>query len=744
MIDGGLGETHLNSLLSAMNIPAVSDTTVKKYERLVGPAIEKVAVESCVESIRIEKALTLNALKDKDQMVENVILSDSTQERSEESDGTCKLIASYDAGWQKRGTGRSYNSLSGHGTLIGYYSGKIISYAIRCSSCRKCSLGYSKDSHDCRQNYQCSAKGMEPNMAIDLINNNVLFKQEGVTITTLIGDDDSSTISAVRRLSPHLITKWSDYNHTHKALTSCLYAIKLPFKLLQYFSHCFSHAVKQNKGNASKIEAALRSIVPHAYGDHVLCGDWCEGKTSPNQYVHQNLPSGKPLQDINLQFALTKIFTRYVENAEKIAYCASTQGNESTNSLIASKSPKARHYSGSESLSFRIAAAVCQKNLGCQYILNVLKKMQLHEGYEINKYRNQKDIKRKNKSISNRRILTKKRRLQLKKLRLSKTATSFRKEGITYESGVSFLNVSAAMPVMISQNNNRPFNDLNIFKTIVFDLETKGFSKSDEICQIAACTDETSFENYIISSRIISKQASLVTGLKMINGDLYYKEEKVEAFPARVAVIQFWDYLNSFKCPIILLAHNAFSFDMPRMLNLVFNLGLMDRFKFVVYGFTDSLIIFKKMLPERRKMKEKFSMEALIKEFLLNKNIENLHNAVTDVQLLLKLIHKVGITDNTVKMNTKTIDQIVQAKEIENAILLNKASLQQYKNKISQPIINKMAKVGINDHILQETFHKNDEQGIRILLQENFNDKPRVTTNNNIFKKICELFSNDK
>ena len=36
------------------------------------------------------------------------------------------IAASYHAGWQRRGSGRIYNSLSGHLSLVGCRTGKII------------------------------------------------------------------------------------------------------------------------------------------------------------------------------------------------------------------------------------------------------------------------------------------------------------------------------------------------------------------------------------------------------------------------------------------------------------------------------------------------------------------------------------------------------------------------------------------------------------------------------------------
>ncbi|XP_018394044.1 PREDICTED: uncharacterized protein LOC108772893 [Cyphomyrmex costatus] len=59
MIDHGLGETHINGLFAAANFQTISPAFLKKTERRVGKAIEKVAKESCLESIRLEKKETL-------------------------------------------------------------------------------------------------------------------------------------------------------------------------------------------------------------------------------------------------------------------------------------------------------------------------------------------------------------------------------------------------------------------------------------------------------------------------------------------------------------------------------------------------------------------------------------------------------------------------------------------------------------------------------------------------------------
>lgn len=59
MIDAGIGQTHLNSVLTVMDIPSIGSKALKVHERKVDKVIEKVAEESCLESIRLETTLTM-------------------------------------------------------------------------------------------------------------------------------------------------------------------------------------------------------------------------------------------------------------------------------------------------------------------------------------------------------------------------------------------------------------------------------------------------------------------------------------------------------------------------------------------------------------------------------------------------------------------------------------------------------------------------------------------------------------
>ena len=88
MLHAGIGPTHVNEL-SSINVPLLGESTLKAREREGGPQIEKLAKESCLESLESER----NLWKE-DSEKENVAIG-----------------ASFDMGWQKRG--KAHNSLTG-------------------------------------------------------------------------------------------------------------------------------------------------------------------------------------------------------------------------------------------------------------------------------------------------------------------------------------------------------------------------------------------------------------------------------------------------------------------------------------------------------------------------------------------------------------------------------------------------------------------------------------------------------
>lgn len=261
--------------------------------------------------------------------------------------------------------------------MIGTLSGKIANFSTRSKSCRICALSLnsksSPPSHECSINWHGSAKGMESDMIAEMVKD---VNDGPVCIKAIVGDEDSTTISRLRANIDKNIGKISDANHVKKIFGNHLYSVKkehksLTFKVIQYLQRCFNHILAQGKGDATRIGLNLKALSFHPFGDHRLCSSsWCRFLENPKE-KYNSLPHGRPLTDKHLQSTIQHIMETYAMNAEKLATLGSTQGNESFNRLVASKAPKANHYSSSSSLKFRVAASVLQKNEGHKYVMHV-------------------------------------------------------------------------------------------------------------------------------------------------------------------------------------------------------------------------------------------------------------------------------------------------------------------------------------------------------------------------------------
>ena len=82
------------------------------------------------------------------------------------------LAVSYDMGWQKRSTGKLYDSLSGHGFIFGCKNGNIIGFRVKSKACSICSNTNSPnipaEEHDCRVNWDGGSEAMEAKVVLEL------------------------------------------------------------------------------------------------------------------------------------------------------------------------------------------------------------------------------------------------------------------------------------------------------------------------------------------------------------------------------------------------------------------------------------------------------------------------------------------------------------------------------------------------------------------------------------------------
>ena len=131
---------------------------------------------------------------------------------------------SVDAAWQKRGSQRSYNSLSGFSSTIGKRTKKVVHFSSRIKKCHVCSKAVQNKrtpiKHTCHQNWHGSAKAMEPDMFVERVKDST---SDGVKIAKVAGDDDNTGMNRIRQHGHSDIIKESDKNHVHKNIGKWLY-----------------------------------------------------------------------------------------------------------------------------------------------------------------------------------------------------------------------------------------------------------------------------------------------------------------------------------------------------------------------------------------------------------------------------------------------------------------------------------------------------------------------------------------
>ena len=129
------------------------------------------------------------------------------------------IDVSCDAGWQRQGSGKSYSSLSGHGTLIGAKSGKIIDYETRIKQCRICDNASRKakvlQKHNCQKNWNNTAKSMEVNQSIIMVKRHT---GKEVQVKRVAMDNDATTASKLKKEIEGEISEMKDLSHCKKKL----------------------------------------------------------------------------------------------------------------------------------------------------------------------------------------------------------------------------------------------------------------------------------------------------------------------------------------------------------------------------------------------------------------------------------------------------------------------------------------------------------------------------------------------
>lgn len=175
----------------------------------------------------------------------------------------------------------------------------------------------------------------------------------------------------------------------------------------------------------------------------------------------------------------------------------------------------------------------------------------------------------------------------------------------------------------------------------------KSFSLSDtgecEIIQLSAICGDDTFDAYTMPSGNVSDSATKVTGLSVRDGHLYLWGTRVPTVPLRQVLTSFLAYIQSFRGPVLLAAHNAKFFDwviLTRVLRQQFP-DLWPQFKRMVPAYLDTFPLSKRVCPGLTS----YSLTSLVGHFL--GEAFSAHSAVEDARVLQKLFYKWNLARST-------------------------------------------------------------------------------------------------
>jgi hypothetical protein len=327
-------------------------------------------------------------------------------------DGTVRypVNVSYDMGWQK--AKKTYDSISGHGLMIGDNTKNVVAFQNFSTSCGTCERHIKKMEkhktpdvpvldHECPKNYTGSSKGMEAQAALDCVNKVWSHADISAFINIICLDDDATTRAYLQHSFAHLdannlprptnkkgepktgkrndkgklhkehpvIQFLADLSHRVRTFAKYLYALKNAAKKHSEMNDIDCLRMKRNYAwwlfsgvslTYEEFAASVRSPVLHHFNDHTTCGTWCK-HTKKTVSELQKLKKYRCKEtNAKLYLQCEEIVARFSteEHLRECYHKMSSQKNEAMNKSIMRYAPKDKTYARTMSLTSRINLSI--------------------------------------------------------------------------------------------------------------------------------------------------------------------------------------------------------------------------------------------------------------------------------------------------------------------------------------------------------------------------------------------------
>lgn len=183
----------------------------------------------------------------------------------------------------------------------------------------------------------------------------------------------------------------------------------------------------------------------------------------------------------------------------------------------------------------------------------------------------------------------------------------------------------------------------------------------------------------------------------------------------------------------LLVGHNAKAFDSRVLMFHIIELGVLEAFRSKTVIFADTLPLLKEVLPNRRAENKSFRQCELVSD-ILHESYEA-HDALKDAKSLQRRFTHLDISNPVISRHSFSVEMVLESIQSNTRIDTFKGM----ENVVSKEIVRRMASSGLEISHLFLAFRREGEEGLKSVLTENINGKPRVTNNKRILTAI-EIF----
>lgn len=297
-------------------------------------------------------------------------------------------------GWPTKGSGRSYNSHTGFGCMMGAYTKKVVYSCILSRLCRICdtakSLGVTPRMHNCIKNCDCTSKRMESIAILRMVSSCPKFRK--FVSDWIISDDDSSMRAILQHFDPddpkdkgllpdHILEPQfkADPSHRIKVVAKYFYLLKnqaaakskMNAVTARRLKRSWGYMIRQNIDSPlDEFVTAAKAVLEHTFNNHEFCGDWCQGKRAIKEGKVYDNPRGylsKETEDgLKLYRQIGGITTKYGSEhyLDQSRHPFHTQSNEAIHQSQSTLTPKNKVFHSSRSFHYRNAITICTHNDG--------------------------------------------------------------------------------------------------------------------------------------------------------------------------------------------------------------------------------------------------------------------------------------------------------------------------------------------------------------------------------------------